>query len=151
MTLPYANATSGQKATDDIRRTLQAFGCSKFAPMEDFAEGTITIQFEYRGRMVQVTASAKGWASAYLRMNPHTHRHRKSKVDYEREALKQGQIAVWSILRDWIKGQITAVETGILAFDSAFLGQILLPSGNTVHQEVEARGFLPMLEDKRNG
>jgi hypothetical protein len=29
-------------------------------------------------------------------------------------ALDQGLIAVNSILRDWVKGQITAIETGIL-------------------------------------
>lgn len=72
MTLPYENSTSGRSAMDDIRKTIQAFGCSKFAPMEDFVEGKVIIQFEYRGRMVQVSASAKGYAAAWLRQNPHT-------------------------------------------------------------------------------
>jgi hypothetical protein len=63
---------------DDIRKTIHAFGCSKFAPMEDFDEGKVIIQFEYRGRMVQVSASGKGYAAAWLRQNPHTHRMRKS-------------------------------------------------------------------------
>jgi hypothetical protein len=35
---------------------------------------------------------------------------RKSATEHERAALAKGQIAVWSILRDWIKGQITAAE-----------------------------------------
>lgn len=39
MSLPYANATSGRTAMDDIRKSIQAFGCSKFAPMEDLAAG----------------------------------------------------------------------------------------------------------------
>lgn len=149
MPLPYERATAGDKAIDEIRKLLQGFGCSKFAPMEDFAAGTVTIQFEYRGRMVQVTASAHGWASAYLRQYPHNYRHKITLAEYRKKALAQGQVAVWSMLRDWIKGQLTAVETGILAFDSAFLGQILLPSGRTVHEEVAARGVLPMIEDKR--
>ena len=146
MPLPYQNATSGEKAIDDIRKVLITFGCSKFAPMEDFQDGTVTIQFEYRGRMVQATASAKGWAQAYLREKPHTHRHRKSRAEYERAALHQGQIAIWSMLRDWIKGQLTAVETGILSFDAAFLGQILLPSGETIHDRVAGTDVLPQLE-----
>lgn len=146
MTLPYASATSGQRAIDDIRETIQAFGCSKFAPMEDFASGEVTVQFEYRGRMVQVTASAKGYAAALLREKPHTSRMRKSRSQYEADALKQGQIAVWSILRDWIKGQITAVETGILSFDAAFLGQILLPDGRTIHERVAESDMLPAIE-----
>lgn len=146
MTLPYSSATSGQRASDDIRKIVQAFGCSKFAPMEDFVTGEVTVQFEYRGRMVQVNASAKGYAAALLRENPHTHLKRKSRAQYEADALKQGQIAVWSILRDWIKGQITAIETGVLSFDAAFLGQILLPDGRTIHDRVAQSDMLPAIE-----
>lgn len=146
MTLPYSSATSGQRAVDDIRRTIQAFGCGKFAPMEDFINGLVTVQFEYRGRLVQVTASAKGYASALLRDKPHTYRMRKSKIKYERDALAQGQIAVWSILRDWLKGQVTAIETGVLSFDAAFLGQIMLPNGQTVMERLVDSDVLPRLE-----
>lgn len=151
MSLPYSNSTSGRSAMDDIRKTIQAFGCSKFAPMEDFNAGTVTIQFEYRGRMVQVTASAKGYAAAWLRQNPYSARMRMSKVEHERRALEKGQIAVWSILRDWIKGQLTAIETGILSFDAAFLGQILLPTGETVHERISTQGLLPAPADQQKG
>ena len=58
-------------------------------------------------------------------------------------ALEQGQIAVWSILRDWIKGQLMAIENEILSFDAAFLGQILLPSGKTVHEQIEEKKCFP--------
>lgn len=148
MTLPYSSSTSGRSAMDEIRKIIQAFGCSKFAPMEDFEAGKVIIQFEYRGRMVQVEASAKGYAAAWLRQNPHTNRMRISKIDHERRALEKGQIAVWSILRDWIKGQLTAIETGILSFEAAFLGQILLPSGETVLQRISSQGLLPSPESR---
>lgn len=127
---------------DDIRKTVMAFGCTKFAPMEDFGAGTVTIQFEYRDRMVQVTASAKGYATAWLKEKPYSSRMRKTRQQHEAAALEQGHIAVWSILRDWIKGQITAIETGILSFEGAFLGQILLPSGETILERVEAQKLL---------
>jgi hypothetical protein len=52
-------------------------------------------------------------------------------------------VAVYSILRDWVKGQVTAIEIGVLSFDSAFLPHILLPSGRRVIDEVQARGMLP--------
>mgnify|MGYP007007270690 FL=1 len=146
MAIPYERATSGRDAIDQIRQTLQAFGCTKYAPMEDFAGGQVTIQFEYRGRMVQVTASATGWAQMWLKANPHNYRHKISEREHEAKALQQGTVAVWSMLRDWIKGQITAIECGVLKFDSAFLGQILLPDGRTVHQHVEAKGILPQIE-----
>ncbi|XHE14029.1 hypothetical protein PCC82_04585 [Agrobacterium deltaense] len=148
MTLPYSNSSSGRAAMDDIRKTIQAFGCSKFAPMEDFEAGKVTIQFEYRQRMVQVDASAKGYAAAWLRENPYSSRMRKTLKQHEQAAMERGQIAVWSILRDWIKGQLTAVETGILTFDAAFLGQILLPTGETVHQRAVAQSLLPAPEEK---
>lgn len=151
MRLPYENSTSGRSAMDDIRKTIMAFGCSKFAPMEDFQAGTIAIQFEYRGRAVQVTASAKGYAAAWLRHNPHTSRMRRSRIEHERFALEKGQIAVWSILRDWIKGQLTAVETGILSFEGAFLGQILLANGDTVLDRITSQGLLPGPEGDRHG
>jgi len=143
MTMPYENSTSGRSAMDEIRKTVQAFGCTKFAPMEDFESGVITIQFEYRSRMVQVTASAKGYAAAWLREHPYNNRMRKTKAEHDRAALAQGQIAVWSILRDWIKGQLTAIETGVLTFEGAFLGQILLPSGETVMERIETQKMLP--------
>ncbi len=41
-------------------------------------------------------------------------------------------IAVNSILRDWIKGQVVAIETGILTFDHVFLPYMLTHDGRTV-------------------
>ena len=39
-----------------------------------------------------------------------------------------------------------AVETGILTFEGAFLGQILLPNGQSVLETVESQRLLPALE-----
>ena len=51
--------------------------------------------------------------------------------------IQKGCTVVYSILRDWIKGQITAVEVGMLSFEGAFLGQIMLPTGETVLERIE--------------
>jgi hypothetical protein len=40
---------------------------------------------------------------------------------YEQPALKQGHVVVDSIPHDWIKGQVTAIETGILSFEAVFI------------------------------
>jgi hypothetical protein len=45
-----------------------------------------------------------------------------------------------------LKRQITAIETGILTFEGAFLGQILLGTGKTVLEHVEQTNMLPKLE-----
>ena len=89
-------------------------------------------------------ASAKGYAAAWLRHHSHTPRMRLSKIDHERRALAQANISVYSILRDWIKGQVTAVEVGMLSFEGAFLGQIHLASGETVLERVTASEMLAL-------
>jgi len=149
MSLPYENATSGQKALDELRKVLTTFGCSKFGTMTDSELAEVLVQFEYRGRQVQVKASARGYAAAWLKEHPYNHSYmRKTKIEHERRAMDQGQIAIYSILRDWVKGQVTAIETGVMTFEGAFLGQILLPSGKTVLEAAEEQQLLPAPVDK---
>lgn len=143
MSLPYENATSGQRTIEEIQKILRQFGCNKFATGEDFETGEIFIQFEHRGRPVSLKASAKGYAAAWLKHNPYTPRRRCSKVEHEAKALEIGGIAVYSILRDWVKGQVTAIEIGILSFESAFLSHIMLPNGKRVIEEIEEKQMLP--------
>jgi hypothetical protein len=146
MPLPYENATSGERALGEIQKLLRGFGCNKFGSMSDDEAQEILIQFEYRQRPVSVKASIRGYAAAWLRAHPYSYRSKGSKIEHERKAMSIASIAVYSILRDWIKGQITAVETGILTFEGAFLGQILLPNGRTVLEHASTEKLLPQLE-----
>lgn len=143
MALPYEGTTSGERAVNDMQKILRSFGCSKFGHMLDYDAGELLVQFEYRGRPVSVKASINGYAAAWLREHPYSSRSRCSKVEHERKAKNIASVAVYSILRDWIKGQITAIETGILSFEGAFLGQMLLPNGKTVLEQTTAAGLLP--------
>ena len=136
MSLPYENATSGKNAVSGMQKILRAFGASSFGVMEDFAKGEVIVQFQWRERQVTIKASFKGYASAWLRQHPYTSRTRGLRADCEKKAPRQGEIAVYSILRDWIKGQVTAVEVGMLSFEGAFLGQIMLPNGQTVMDRI---------------
>jgi hypothetical protein len=45
-------------------------------------------------------------------------------------------LAVSSILRDWIKGQVTAVECGILSFEAVFLPYMLTHDGRPLIERV---------------
>lgn len=143
MSLPYESATSGERALGEIQKLLRGFGCTKFGSMIDDADGTVLMQFEWKGRPVSVKASTKGYAAAWLRAHPHSYRLKSTSAQHQRKALDIASVAVYSILRDWIKGQITAIETGILSFEGAFLGQILLPNGRTVLEHVDAAKMLP--------
>jgi hypothetical protein len=62
-------------------------------------------------------------------------------------ALRQGQMAVNSILRDWIKGQMTAVECGILYFEAVFLPYMLTRDGRPLIERVA--DLLPEAEEDR--
>ncbi|HEY8357016.1 MAG TPA: hypothetical protein VIL30_06100 [Ramlibacter sp.] len=145
MPLPYENATSGAGAIEDIRKVLTRFGCDRFGTMTDNTIGELIVQFTYRGRDVTVRASFKGYAAAWLAEHPYTNRTRGTEAKHNARAVDQAQVSVCSVLRDWIKGQVTAVEVGILTFEGAFLGQILLPNGKTVLEQALTAGMLPKL------
>jgi hypothetical protein len=145
MSLPYENATSGKTAIDDMQKILRTFGASSFGCMEDFDKGEVIVQFTWRERRVTVTASSKGYAARWIKEHPYTSRSRGTQVDHQRKAIKIGQIAVYSILRDWVKGQITAVEVGMLSFEGAFLGQIHLTDGRTVLEAIQSSDTLRLV------
>lgn len=142
MTLPYENATSGKTAIADMQKIMKQFGASSFGCMEDFARGEVIVQFTFNDRNVSIRASAKGYAAAWLKEHPWNAHVKRTVAAHEKRALEIGQTAVWSILRDWIKGQTTAIAVGMLSFEGAFLGQILLPSGQTVLERVEKERLL---------
>ena len=144
MTLPYQNASSGLRAREEIARILQRFGCESVGFMDEFAEHAVLLAFVHRGRQVQLRASARGWANAFLRENPWTDRRHATQQEWESKALRQGMVAVNSILRDWVKGQITAIETGILSFDHVFVPYMLTSDGRPMLEAM--RDQLPQIE-----
>ena len=105
--------------------------------MDEFAEGRLLLAFEWRGHRVQLRASAQGWADLYLQENPWNSHRRCSAQEWERRALEQGMVAVNSILRDWMKGQVMAIKTGLTEFRHVFLPYMVTASGETV---VDRRG-----------
>lgn len=149
MKLPYSSATSGTKALSDIQNLLRHFGCNKFGSMVDDGNGELIIQFEWQQRMVTIKCSFRGYAAAWLKENPWSYRRQSTEIEWERKAMDIGSVAIYSVARDWIKGQVTAIETGILTFDGAFLGQIMLASGKTVLEHIESDKLLEAPKDVR--
>lgn len=145
MPIPYENASSGAAARDEILKILRRFGAESVGFMDEFETHTLLLAFTLRGRQVQLRASAQGWASMYLKEQPYTSRKRGTKAAYEQKALQQGMIAVNSILRDWVKGQITAIECGILQFEQVFLPYMLTHDGQTVAEHVIEAGIIKTL------
>lgn len=143
MSVPYASASSGMKARDEITRMLQRFGCESVGFMDEFADMAVMLAFKHRGRPVQLRASAKGWAAMYLKEHPYSHRMRCTKHDHEQAALRQGFVAINSILRDWVKGQITAVECGMLSFEAVFMPHMLTDDGRPLVERLGSLNLLP--------
>jgi hypothetical protein len=145
--IPYASATTGLAARNEITKVLRRFGCESIGFMDDFAKHEVLLAFTHRGRQLQLRASAAGWARLYLRENPWTNRHRSTKAEHEQAALRQGHVAVNSILRDWIKGQVTAVECGILSFEAVFLPFMLTADGRPMMERIAEAKLLPAPDD----
>jgi hypothetical protein len=68
--VPYESATSGTAAREEITKLLRRFGCSEMGFYDDFENNTVMLQFKHRGREIQLSASAKGWATMYLKAHP---------------------------------------------------------------------------------
>lgn len=142
MNIPYATATSGLKARGEITKYLKHFGCESVGFMDQFHTHTLVLAFTWNGRNIQLKASAQGWANAYLKENPWNSRRYLPEKEWETKWLDQGMIAVNSILRDWVKGQVTAIETGILTFEHVFMPYMLLPNGTTLLEHIQQNNLL---------
>lgn len=142
--LPYETATSGDKALIELQRTLAKFGCQSFGTMTDAERGMTIVQFKWRSRHVSLEASWKGYAQAWIKSHKGSHAtwDKAASAKHEQRALKQAQTSVCSVLRDWVKGQITAVECGVMSFEAAFMPHMLLPSGQRVVDHVETMKLL---------
>jgi hypothetical protein len=149
MNIPYANATSGSGARDELTKILRRLGCESVGFMDDYQAHEVLLAFKHRGQAVQLRASAKGWAQRWLKENPWTYRRRSTKQEWEQAALQQGHVVTSSILRDWVKGQVTAIECGILSFEAVFMPYMLTNDGRPLVERIEETGLLPKPEEPK--
>jgi len=149
MKLPYETATAGDRALAQLQGILGEFGCQSFGTMIDVKKGAVIVQFEWRTRQVSLEASWNGYAAAWLKAHPYKSFHaRKTKAQYEDAALKQARISVCSVLRDWVKGQVTAIECGAMSFECAFLPHLLTHTGQRLADKIKDTNLLPYHDDK---
>lgn len=144
--LPYEGSVAGAKAFDEIEKLLRRFGCTNFGRMTDWDRGVSIVAFEHRGRKVHMEASWKGYAEMWLKAHPWSGRSTLDRKSYEMKARKMGEMAVPSILRDLIKGQVTAVECGLMPLEHAFLPHMLLPDGRRMADAADQMLALPAPE-----
>jgi hypothetical protein len=138
--LPYENAQSGTRAIHEIEKTLEAVGASAFGYEEDWDKGEVRVRFVLRGRGWHRSQPAHLWLSRH----PYSSRMRITRTEYERRAFQQGQTAAYSVLRDCIKGLVTAIATGAIPFEAAIRRSAGLPSGETVLERIEQANVLSL-------
>jgi len=149
--LPYESATAGDKALVECQRILAKFGCQSFGTMIDAERGCTIVQFKWRDRHISLEASWKGYAAAWMKIHPYTNKYgyqHPTRQEWDQKALDVAKVAVCSVLRDWIKGQVTAIECGVMSFDAVFMPYILLPSGERLIERVQTERLLPASDDK---
>lgn len=134
--IPYESCVGGDAALAEIGKILGKFGCQSFGHMTDAENGKTIVQFKWRDQQISLEASWKGYAAAYLTAHPWTSSRSGNRQAYEAKALELGRRAVCACLRDWVKGQITAVECGVMSFGAVFMPHILLPTGERVIDRV---------------
>lgn len=133
--IPYESVSGdGIQALAEIGKILGKFGCQAFGHMIDAERGVTIVQFKWRDQQISLEANWKGYAAAWQKAHPYT--GYGSRHDYDAKALALGRRAVCSCLRDWIKGQITAVECGVMSFGAVFMPHMLLPTGERVIDRV---------------
>ena len=137
MRLPYENSTAGDRALAQLQQTLSKFGCQAFGTGVDVERVLTVVTFKWRDRTVKLEASWKGYAQALKRNGWRD----------DGRALAQARTSVCSVLRDWVKGQTTAVECGVMSFEAAFMPHMLLKDGRRVIDHVVSSNLLPAPSD----
>lgn len=77
-------------------------------------------------------ASIRSQAVARIKQNRWSDRRPTNRAQQAEKAPDQAKISGCSILRHWLKSQITAIDVGVVSFDCAFLGQMILQDGRSV-------------------
>lgn len=145
MSIPYESATAGDNALNQMQKTLASFGCQSFGTMTDNERQVMIVAFKWRDRQVHLEASWKGYAQALLKGK--SLGYGQQRANRERKALEQARVSVCSVLRDWVKGQTTAVECGVMSFETAFMPHMLLKDGRRVIDAAQQANLLPAPEE----
>lgn len=123
----YAKDTtvSAERSRAEIETILDRYGASKFAYMRD--EHVAVIGFSVHQRSLRFVLPLPDKND--FQMTPGGKRRTQNSIN---EAYEQAVRQRWRALTLVIKAKLESVESGIETFEQAFLGNIVLPGGQTV-------------------
>ena len=122
----YAKNTSVSvdRSKAEIERTLDRYGVDAFFYSKS-ASGA-GIGFTFKGRTIKLNVPL-----------PDRKEYRDNKTgeaNWEKECRR-----LWRVLLLRIKGDLEAVESGLITFEDVFLAQTCLPDGSTVGQVIQEK------------
>lgn len=130
----YASKTtvSADKTRSEIERTLKRYGADEFAFASSSARAMVAFRAENRN--VRFVLQLPERASREFTHTPTTGVRRTAESaerEYDQEIRQR-----WRALALLVKAKLEAVESGIVTFEEEFLAHILLPGGQTVHENI---------------
>ncbi|WP_301119722.1 hypothetical protein [Mycolicibacterium fortuitum] len=130
----YASDTSvsSEKSRGEIERTLSRYGAKSF--MYGYDDTHAMIQFATNDRQVRFVLPMPDRNSREFTHTPS--RGNPRSATQAAEAYEQAVRQRWRALNLVIKAKLEAIESGISTFDVEFLGQLVLPDGRTVADDV---------------
>lgn len=129
----YAENTSVSvdRSLDELRRTVRRFGATHFAFMDE--PGSASVAFQVDGRRVRFRLELPSPDDADFTRTP-TGRVRSASAasDEWEKACRQR----WRSLAMVVKAKLVAIDDGISTFEQEFLAHLVLPSGQTVFEQI---------------
>lgn len=146
----YASKTSvsPNQSLTDIQAVLDRYGCKNFAFGRQ--DDQVMVMFEMDKRQVRFIVRLPDEKDREYTHTPSTGKLRstQSAKDTYDQAIRQR----WRALLLTIKAKLESVESEIETFEEAFMGQLLIPGGQTVGEwiapqldQIYATGNLPPL------
>lgn len=123
---------SSEKSRGEIERTLSRYGARSF--MYGFDDTHAVIQFATQDRQVRFVLPMPDRTAREFTHTPSRGTPRSSAQ--AAEAYEKAVRQRWRALNLVIKAKLEAIESGISTFDVEFLGQLVLPDGRTVADDV---------------
>ncbi len=131
----YAEGTevSVEKSKGEIEALIQKAGADEFA--SGSRPGQSMIQFKLKGRVIRFTLPLPDKNDKKFSLCGQ-YNNRRRMPEMAHKAWEQACREKWRALYLSIKAKLYSIETGIEQFDSAFMGQIVMPNGKTIEELV---------------
>lgn len=129
----YANKTnvSSEKSKGEIEKILTRYGATGF--IYGWQETSAVVAFQLMGKHIKFFLPLPDRHSKEFMV---TDRGRKRKQNQIELVYEQAIKTKWRSLALTIKAKLASVEEGIEVFETAFMGQLVLPNGRTVEQHM---------------